>query len=1581
MPDKLISDKSGVGSFTKILRESSYHQLLDELVVDAYELATKARKRKLDPKDYVEIHRAENVALRTQALVGPRKIASRIQYLELKKGLSKEEVALKVAEEIVTGKFGTQTEQKLCEQALRTALSILTEGITAAPLEGISTVKIKQNNDGTRFLSVYYAGPIRSAGGTAQGLSVVIAISIANIMNLANYDATEQEAKRMVEEVRLYDSLVHLQLFTTSQEIEHAWQNLPIMIQGTPTGQEEVSGYRDIKTMETNKVRGGACLVLNDGIVGRASKLLKRVKKLKLDGYSWLQEIADKKFRQSSEGIASNLDENNTSEGYIVKPDPSFLSDIVTGRPILAGATKEGGFRLRYGHARNTGLSAYGVNPGFFGIIDDYLVTGTHIRLERPGKGSILCPVDTINPPIVLLDNGDLIEIESYSQGKRLANKIKKILFLGDILVGYGEFIQNNYSLVPSGYVEEWWAQEVLRTDYRSSLPKETAGEFFHKVLQIPPDEDLAIEIARNTKVPLHPKYTPAWKYLTGKEVITLRNQLKTSKEGEVNKKNKHILEKALIFHKFDTSKNQVRIKYFKSLKAQLAPNKEYDDRLNLSLNGLKLVQMLATINIMDVMGTPVGARMGRPEKAAPRKFSPMRHSLFPIGKLNPAKNNLLKAEQLDTANVKIGTRLCDGCNKESLYVYCITCKIKTNLVGKCRKFGCNSIMEEGPCDKCGSEINYGKSKDISFKNLLEKARERIGEIPLKTKLIREIKNKYFIPELLEKGVLRAKYNLSVFRDGTIRYDITDAPLTHFKPVEIGTPIEKIRKLGYKTDIYGNALTSNCQTLSLFAQDIILNENAKTHLINISKFIDELLTRVYNLDTYYNIEQLSDLVGKLVIGIAPHTSAGVIGRIIGFNTAFVCWAHPFWHAAKRRNCIVGDEDTIIIDKNGKIKILKLNAVENLDLTKYRILSFNKNWEIEPRKIKEIVKIPAPRTLLKLKTSLGREITVTPDHKMIKVKNKMNQTIIPAEELKLGDHLCILANLNVKVKTMEINLFEYYYKGEKDTKIVQQTITKRLLVNEIQPKNVPASGSVKKSALAVRTLGKYEKEACIKNVKRANFESFFIVDKHYVPTKIKLTKDLGTLIGIYLKFGDFSINDMGKTVIYQITWTVPTIEFIQNIERICNLIFGTNPLYKNENGKFQSLLIGRVYYDFFIKIFQLGNKKEKSVSNLILNGPDKFRKAIILSCLCPESSNQNQFAFSSRNKTLVNQLGLLALSIGWFPEYNQESKKKNTKPILRYKLSVNPTDLGIKNKNMKTSFQKDTITKIEVLNQHSEKFVYDFILEDEKNFICGFGWFGTYDCDGDEDGIILLLDGLLNFSKEYLPNIRGSQMDTPLVLVTNINPAEVDDEAFNIDAVNNYPLHFYQKTLHGASQNDFLDKITRIESFLNTKMQFGHIPFTHETTNIAKGGKISKYKQLPTMKEKLNNQLLLAKLIHAVDDQFVASQVLKKHFIKDLMGNLRRFTSQTFYCPVCSKKFRRIPLNGKCTNSRCRDNSKLRLTVFPASISKYLELSEKLIREFNLDVYYKDRLDKIRMGIEGLFPKDEREQLDLATFLG
>ena len=166
-------------------------------------------------------------------------------------------------------------------------------------------------------------------------------------------------------------------------------------------------------------------------------------------------------------------------------------------------------------------------------------------------------------------------------------------------------------------------------------------------------------------------------------------------------------------------------------------------------------------------------------------------------------------------------------------------------------------------------------------------------------------------PENLAKGILRARYDLSVFKDGTLRFDLTDIPLTHFKPSEVGVTVEKLRSLGYTHDTHGEPLEHPEQMLELKVQDVILPEDCGDYLLKVSKFLDDQLRDFYKMEPYYNAKSRDDLVGCLLLGLAPHTSAAISGRLVGFTKVRNQYAHPLWHAAKRRNCD-GDEDAVML---------------------------------------------------------------------------------------------------------------------------------------------------------------------------------------------------------------------------------------------------------------------------------------------------------------------------------------------------------------------------------------------------------------------------------------------------------------------------------------------------------------------------------------------------------------------------------------------------------------------------------------------------------------------------------------------
>jgi DNA polymerase II large subunit len=248
-------------------------------------------------------------------------------------------------------------------------------------------------------------------------------------------------------------------------------------------------------------------------------------------------------------------------------------------------------------------------------------------------------------------------------------------------------------------------------------------------------------------------------------------------------------------------------------------------------------------------------------------------------------------------------------------------------------------------------------------------------------------------------------------------------------------------------------------------------------------------------------------------------------------------------------------------------------------------------------------------------------------------------------------------------------------------------------------------------------------------------------------------------------------------------------------------------------------------------------------------------------------------------------------------------------------------------------------------------------------------------DGDEDGLMLLMDALLNFSHSYIPDKRGGRMDLPLILTTRIDPAEVDKEAHNIDTLARYPLDFYEATLKHEHSKNLEPIMGLVSAQIGTDLQYEQWGFTHDTDDISVGPKESLYKTLKSMMDKMNVQLSLAAKIRAVDEADVAYKVIERHFLPDVLGNLRAFSKQSVRCPLCNTTYRRIPLVGSCT--KC--GGKLTLTVHEMSVKKYLDISKKIAEEYNLPIYARQRITLVEKSIDSLFESDKVIQKKIVDF--
>ncbi len=1118
-----------------------YFEEIGSKVSNAYEFAEIVRKVGYDPEEEVEILVAENMIQRVESLISTimpqiknSGFIERVEELEKEYGLQDWRVAFTISLEVAQEKFCKFEDKKeSAEVGLRVGMAYLTNGVVASPLEGFTRLELKKTKKGEDYFALYFSGPIRSAGTTAVCVFSALADYVRSKMGYAAYDATDEEASRMSTELMdFHERVTNLQYLPSKEEIEFMVKHLPVQIEGEPTEKYEVSNYRDLDRVDGNIIKNGVCLVMAEGLAQKAAKFWGKFsqwnKEFDMKHWNFLDKFVKLQKNIKAKG------EKSKEEDEKISPNYTFISELVAGRPVFTHPLAKGGFRLRYGRSRVSGFSAQAVHPATMLVLNSFIASGTQLKVERPGKAATLMSCDSIEGPIVKLKDSSVVFLENENLAKEYFKDIEEILYLGDLLINYGDFYDRAHVLVPPGYCEEWWRVET-------GINKEKVGV------------DEAINLCKEKKVPLYPRYVFHWGDITKKQFKGLVEWLKKSSINEdkiilpfiydiklelSDENPKRVLEILGVPHRV-VSKEHVVIEgeWAKAFLFSIGGTSSFTINFDEYSDVLSILEKLSGVKIHDKSGTFIGARMGRPEKAKMRKLTGSPQVLFPVGKEGGRLRSFQSALEKGFIKSQFPLRFCEKCELDTIYSICEVCSSKT-------------------IQKHNSEAIY-ETKEIDIKHFFDCAFKKLGtrSCPPLIKGVRGTSNKDHTPEHLIKGILRAKHGLYVNKDGTIRYDMTEMPITHFKPKEIRTSVEKLRKLGYIKDIKGDELKNEEQILEIKPQDIILpscpdtlDDKADETLLKISQFIDELLVKLYDVKPFYKLKKGDDLVGQLVITMSPHTCAGIVARIIGFSELQGLLAHPYLHSFMRR-----------------------------------------------------------------------------------------------------------------------------------------------------------------------------------------------------------------------------------------------------------------------------------------------------------------------------------------------------------------------------------------------------------------------------------------DCDGDEAGIMLLMDALINFSKKFLPAHRGARQDEPLVLSSRLIPSEVDDMVYNMDIVSEYPLEFYEAALE--FKMPFEVKIKRVADILNTKGQYEGMLFTHDTSNLNNSVICSSYKSIPTMREKVASQMDVAEKLRAVDEADVAKLVIEKHFLRDIKGNLRKFSMQQFRCVSCNEKYRRPPLVGKCL--KC--GGKLIFTISEGFVTKYLEPSIELAEKYELPAYLKQTLELTKRRIESIFGKDKDKQEGLVKW--
>jgi DNA polymerase II large subunit len=885
--------------------DSYYRDILSQYET-AQNLAAIARSKGHDPTESVESKTVFDLADRVNQMLRLDQFEGLVDRLrELLHTTTKERAALTISQEIALGKFGALERHEALSHGVRAGLAVMTDGVTVAPLEGISAVTIKQNDDNTDYVSVSYAGPMRSAGGTEAAFSLVIADVTAKKLGLSNYRARQEEIDRFAEELRIYERDVgNFQYKVTDDDIRRAISNIPVEIDGIETDPIEVVVHRNLKRVGTDRLRGGALRVLNDGVVGRANKLSKKLASLNIAGWEFLSQLKG----------ATQQTANETEKAG------AHFEEVISGRAVLSMPRSKGGFRLRYGRSINTGLSTIGIHPAVATLLGYPVVTGTQVKVDMPGKAATIAFVDSIEGPTILMKDGSVIRVTSVAQAEEVHDALAKIIDLGDVLVSYGDFLENNKAMPPSPYVPEWWALNLAGA--LAGMPGaqqllEAAGVSGSRVRElatspfVAPTAAEAIAISRSIGIPLHPSHTPRFDRVGANDLAELRKNSRLEGSSVVIDASipqiRWILNTCLVEHRMEGDQAVVGGEPAMILRTLL---KLEEPDIAVPVDEPEYIRRLSGIELGRQSTTTIGIRVGRPEKAMVRKMKPPVHALFPVGYEGGPMRDLLAAARAHRSEIEVVNLYCRRCNERRLTAKCEACGETTDPFMACPK--CGTTTEDIICPNCKAKTLPYSKMNFDFRSRLEAVRVKFPHNPAKpVKGVRGLTSVTKFPEALEKGIIRSRHDTYVYKDGTLRIDATNEPLTHFRASDVKGDIPTLVRLGYSHDVSGAPLEKDDQVLELKPQDIIVPADIGGDLVKMAQCVDDELQNLYGLEPFYSVSEPKDLLGKLVIGLAPHTSVGVAGRIVGFSATEVCLANPYWHSAKRRDCD-GDGDSLLL---------------------------------------------------------------------------------------------------------------------------------------------------------------------------------------------------------------------------------------------------------------------------------------------------------------------------------------------------------------------------------------------------------------------------------------------------------------------------------------------------------------------------------------------------------------------------------------------------------------------------------------------------------------------------------------------
>ncbi len=459
------------------------------------------------------------------------------------------------------------------------------------------------------------------------------------------------------------------------------------------------------------------------------------------------------------------------------------------------------------------------------------------------------------------------------------------------------------------------------------------------------------------------------------------------------------------------------------------------------------------------------------------------------------------------------------------------------------------------------------------------------------------------------------------------------------------------------------------------------------------------------------------------------------------------------------HCQIGKETIIVKDSNGVRVSTFEDIVDELETQKemdyygttlkfpkdnYEVLSFNPfNEKTKFEKVKVFTKREY-NSLIKIKTSIGKTITVSDKHPMIVKENKQYNVKL-ANELTINDKIPVITTLPIIYKNETINLIDLFKDSE---------IKIRVKIKDDSWKNY--SKFISKEYLNVKVSNfnyfdylPLDKYLLIRDRLNIDESKLLLVTGRgfsfsIVPAIFKIDEEFARFIGYYLSEG--CITKEEKTIRVRISINKDEKQLLADILSIIKKWNMSYSIYQDKNFNSQTIKISNQLFGLMLESLKVGKDSyDVSIPDKILFNSDSIRWELIKGLFRGDGgfSFPSKLSYFTSSKEMFEQIVLLLHHFDIFPyNYNREglleisavNELKKFKDVFldnkkeKLDTAISRISKSIKSKNFDKADDFFIVNIKDIEKEEKETSIYSMEVANTHNYITTTGIM-THNCIG------------------------------------------------------------------------------------------------------------------------------------------------------------------------------------------------------------------------------------------------------------